>query len=254
MAKILVVDDEIQIRELLQRALSKNGYDVITVPSADQALSAVGEQLFDLIILDVQMPGQSGTSFLAKVRNSQNKVPIVIYSGVLTTEMEKELRRAGANEVLTKDIGILSLMKQIEKILRAKGRLFQDPSKQKDQAILVVDDERPIRQLLVNYLSGKNYNVLAAEDGKQALQIAGSREFSVVLLDLHMPGMNGLVTLEKLLEINPKLGVVMITGDPGDRFVKKAMELGAYGFVVKPFDFLYLDLVVMSKLIIAGSN
>ena len=66
--------------------------------------------------------------------------------------------------------------------------------------------------------------------------------------------MDGLATLERLLEINPKLGIVMVTAVQDDEKIKKALELGAYGYVVKPFDFLYLELVVMSKLAIAESN
>jgi DNA-binding NarL/FixJ family response regulator len=69
-----------------------------------------------------------------------------------------------------------------------------------------------------------------------------------------MPGMDGLTALTKLLEINPKLGVVMTTGIQDEEKVKKAIELGAYGYVLKPFDFLYLELVVMSKLVIAESD
>ena len=65
-----------------------------------------------------------------------------------------------------------------------------------------------------------------------------------------MPGMDGLTTLEKLLEINPKLGIVMVTGRQDDESIKTAIGLGAYGYVLKPFDFLYLELVVMSKLAI----
>ena len=66
-----------------------------------------------------------------------------------------------------------------------------------------------------------------------------------------MPGMDGLETLPKLLEINPQLGILMASGVQDDEKVKKAVELGAYGYVLKPFDFLYLELVVMSRLAIA---
>ena len=84
--------------------------------------------------------------------------------------------------------------------------------------------------------------------------MAQSEDPAVVLLDINMPEMDGLTTLKKLRDINAKLGVVMVTGVQDDEKVKKAIELGAYGYVLKPFDFLYLNLVVMSKLIIAESN
>ncbi|MFC1631938.1 response regulator, partial [Candidatus Omnitrophota bacterium] len=85
-------------------------------------------------------------------------------------------------------------------------------------------------------------------------ELARAQEFSVVLLDIDMPVMTGIDTLPKLLEIDPKLGVVMVTGNQEDEKVKKAMELGACGYVLKPFDFSYLELVVMSKLAIAEGS
>lgn len=66
--------------------------------------------------------------------------------------------------------------------------------------------------------------------------------------------MDGLATLEELLKIRPKLGVVMSTVDKDDEKVKRVVELGAYGYILKPFDFLYLELVVMSKLVIAEND
>jgi DNA-binding NarL/FixJ family response regulator len=70
---------------------------------------------------------------------------------------------------------------------------------------------------------------------------------------MNMGGMNGIDTLREILKIYPTLGVVMATGEEDDEKVHKAMEIGAYGYVLKPFDFLYLELVVASKLSIAGS-
>jgi len=69
-----------------------------------------------------------------------------------------------------------------------------------------------------------------------------------------MPVMDGLTTLEKLLEMKPGICVVMVTGRQDDDKVKKALELGAYNYVLKPFEFLYLELVIKSKLGSAESD
>ena len=76
----------------------------------------------------------------------------------------------------------------------------------------------------------------------------------MVLLDIKMPGMDGITILRELLKLNPKLGVVMVTGIEDSEKVKEAIEVGAYSYVLKPFDFLYLELVVMSKLAIADNG
>lgn len=254
MAKILVVDDEVRVRELVRDALSMKGYEVTTVPGAEQAVARIFQEPFDLILLDIKLTGESGLSVLKKIRELESKVPVVIYSGVITAELEKEARIAGANEVLSKDVGITQLVEQIGKIVKAKDRIFRDTSMRKEKPVLIVDDEPEVRHVLRDFFKKKGYNTLEAESGEKALELARSESVSAVLLDIRMPGMDGLATLEKLLEINPKLGVVMATASQDDEKVKKALELGAYGYVLKPFDFLYLELVVMSKLAIAESD
>jgi len=73
MTKILVLDDEVKIRELVQEALSAQGYDVTTVPTPDQAMDIIYRELFDLILLDIRLPGESGITVLKKIRNYRKK-------------------------------------------------------------------------------------------------------------------------------------------------------------------------------------
>ncbi len=180
---------------------------------------------------------------------------MVIYSGVITVELEKEARAAGANEVLSKNLPIMQLVERIGKIVKSKERILQASlSKRRKKPILIVDDEDEVRNILRDFFNAKGYRTLEAENGERALELVRSEEISSVLLDIQMPGMDGLATLEKLLKINPRLGVVMVTGAQDDEKVERAMELGAYGYVLKSVDFLYLELVVMSKLAIAESD
>lgn len=255
MAKILIVDDEARIRELLCKSFNMAGYEVVTVPTAEQSLELIFKEIFDLILLDIRLSsGESGISILKKIREFQKEIPVVVYSGALTPELEIEARTAGANEVLSKDIDILQLVAQIGKIIKAKDRLFQEPSKEKQKSVLIVDDEEGIRRVLREFFNRKGYKVFEAGDGEKALRLIHTEKVSVVLLDMKMPGMDGLETLKRLLEIDPKLGVVMSTAVQDDEKVKKAIGLGAYSYVLKPFDFLYLELVVASKLAIAESD
>jgi len=143
---------------------------------------------------------------------------------------------------------------QIGKIVKAKERIFQRPAMERAQiSLLVVDDEEGMRRVLREFFVRKGYNVFEAESGERALELARSEKISAALLDMTMPGIDGLQTLKGLLEINPKLGVVMTTAVQDEDKVKEAIESGAYSYILKPFDFMYLELVVMSKLAIAGN-
>jgi DNA-binding response OmpR family regulator len=114
--------------------------------------------------------------------------------------------------------------------------------------ILIVDDQSGIRRVLKAFFKIKGIETLEAENGQEALRMAGSENCSAALLDMGLPGMDGVVLLEKLLEINPKLTVIMMSGRKDDDKIKKALELGASGFLMKPFEFSELESAVIAKL------
>jgi len=253
MYRILVVDDEVMIRKLLTDALSGEGYETVTVPSREEAIGVLARERFDLVILDVRLGGESGLPVVRKMRESGSRVPAIVYTGALTAAIETEARSAGADEVLNKTIGIIPLLEQIKRFLSSSGRTPQDTLRKKDRPILVVDDEESIRKMLKAFLESKGYAAVTVESGEKALELVrGGLRPAAVLLDMQMPGgMDGLATLKQLLVLDPSLGVVVATGASANDNVRGALELGAYGYVLKPFDFLYLELVVLSRLLIA---
>jgi len=253
MAKILVVDDELAFREALHYALGKKGYEVSTAVGAGHAMNLMASQTFELIVLDNRMPDESGIVFLKKIRAAKNRVPVVVYSVEINAALEKEMQQVGANEVLNKSLSLAVLTDRIERVLLSAGQ-SQGSALSTKKNLLIVDDEKPIRNMLALFFGKKGYQVVEAASGEEALESVKTNKPDIVLLDMTMAGMNGMETLKKLLEIHPGLGVIMVTAMQDDNMVKQAMELGAYGYVLKPFDFLYLELVVSSKLIIAQTN
>jgi len=254
MSKILVIDDEIGIREVVKEALTKEGHEVATVPSAEQAYATLLKQPFDLVLSDINMGEVSGIDVLKKIRELQKEIPVIIYSGSVTPAIEEEAKQAGANAVLSKDVGIAELIKEVSKHTKVEAPISAGAASGGEKKILLVDDEAEIRSVLTAFFNKKGYETKEAENGEQALAIAKDEDFAVVLLDIDMPVMDGLTTLEKLLEMKPGICVVMVTGRQDDDKVKKAMDLGAYNYVLKPFEFLYLELIIKSKLGSAESD
>lgn len=72
----------------------------------------------------------------------------------------------------------------------------------------------------------------------------------IVLLDVKMPGMDGIETLKRLKKLDEKIGVIMITGLADEKLGQKCMELGAYDYIVKPFNETYLKVCVLSKILL----
>jgi DNA-binding NtrC family response regulator len=100
--------------------------------------------------------------------------------------------------------------------------------------ILVVDDNEVVRKSFLRSLTGTHCRVEAAWNGEQALHAMEQEPFDVVLLDLRMPGMDGLQVLREIKEKWPETEVVIITGYPCLDTAKEAVRLGAYNYLAKP--------------------
>ena len=114
----------------------------------------------------------------------------------------------------------------------------QFPIKGGNETILLVDDEKAIRELGKNILTKFGYTVLMASDGETALKIyhENKKEISLVILDIIMPGIGGKKCLEELLKINPELRVIISSGYTMDGPSKEVLKAGAKGFIGKPYN------------------
>ncbi len=102
--------------------------------------------------------------------------------------------------------------------------------------ILVIDDEPGIRLACQRALRSEGFEVSAAANGEEGLQILASAEHDLVLLDMMMPGIGGLEMLERINELDPNLVCVVITGYATVELAVEAIKKGAYDFIAKPFD------------------
>src|SRR5438105_12542871 len=100
--------------------------------------------------------------------------------------------------------------------------------------ILVVDDERTIRESLRGILEDEDYKVLLAESGEACLELLKKRTCEIVLLDIWLPGMDGLETLERIKQIEDAPEVIKISGHGTIETAVRATKLGAFDFLEKP--------------------
>ena len=115
--------------------------------------------------------------------------------------------------------------------------------------ILVVDDEEAVRNILSRFFTKKQYKVITAETSEQAISTLEREKVDAVLLDIQLPGLNGLETLRKIRATWPDVPVVMISGQQEEAVAKKALQEGAFDYVVKPLDLGYLERTVYMKLV-----
>jgi CheY-like chemotaxis protein len=110
--------------------------------------------------------------------------------------------------------------------------------------VLVIDDEPEVRQVLMEFLASRGYDVHAAEGGAEALGMLEAVKPDVVLLDVAMPGMDGVETLRRIVAVDPSMPVIMVTANADIGVTSKLLALGAVDYVPKPFDLDYLDQAV----------
>lgn len=116
------------------------------------------------------------------------------------------------------------------------------------KTIVVVDDEVEICEFLKAFFEDRDYHVFTAHNGEQALETIKKTSPNVVLLDLHMPGMDGMKVLQKVKVEFPKLKVIMVTAIETQEKIEEAMRLGADNYITKPLSLEYLEKDVSEKI------
>ncbi len=107
--------------------------------------------------------------------------------------------------------------------------------------ILVVDDEDDVRLFLQDFLSERDLVVDTAASGEEALEKVALKKPDIVLLDIMMPGIDGLQCLEEIKKKHPEILVIMITALKDEIRIAKAKKMGALNYIVKPFSLNYLE-------------
>ena len=117
------------------------------------------------------------------------------------------------------------------------------------ERILVVDDNIDVCSVLKEFLTLCKYEVLIAHEGAAGLDQLKKTKPHAILLDMKMPGMEGIEVLKEIKKIDSQIPVIMLTGDRDPDDAREIMGLGAYGCIAKPVDFNYLRNVLLTILV-----
>ena len=224
---ILIIDDDPEACEIIERYLIKDGYSVVTATSGEQGLRLAHEMQPAAITLDVMMPDMDGWSVLRALKADPVlcKIPVIMLTMIDDRTRGYSL---GAVDYLTKPVNREHLHKALSRYYSAAD----------NSAVLLVEDDTETREIMARTLKKSGWAVSEAENGQEALDILGSLEPRLILLDLMMPVMDGFAFLAAL-RARPEwqhIPVVVVTAkdlteDDRERLngmVEEVLEKNAY--------------------------
>ncbi len=247
--KVLVVDDEENIRRLLRHILESEGFQVLEARDGREALQKTREDRPDMITLDIMLPDMDGFEVLQSLKENPEleNVPVVILSIV---EDREKVFRMGAAGFLTKPIDRDALLNRVHDLTAGV--------RPEEREVLLVDDDEATLQALKVTFKARGFRVRTALDGEKALGEVARKPPAIVVLDLNMPRMSGHEVIQEL-KCNPQtagIPILVLTGSPPDEHTR-ALGMGADALVTKPFSLDELtDLVreTLAEATVAGGG
>ena len=237
--RVLLVDDEAEFLASIHKPLVRRGFEVTTVESGEKAIDLIGARTFDVVVLDVRMPGMNGEHAFHEIKRLRPGLPVVMLTGHGTIQQAFRTSREGVFDYLSKPCEVqdlASVLRRATAQLELRGP--EDPALAEASMVrvLLIDDETDLLESLSRALGRRNMDVSIAPDGERGLAQAESKVFDVVVLDMKMPGMGGLQTLIRLKEMQPLTEVIVLTGHPSSAQAVEVMRRGAFDFLMKPVD------------------
>jgi len=237
---ILLIEDSDTQAVLLTDVLEKDGMRVHRAATAEEGLEYLRAHRPDLVVVDYHLPGMQGDEFCRRIRDNSatDSIPLLILTEDTESSIERHGLDCGADDYVAKSTDSDVLLARIDLLLRRSNSDAKESSFFKTQKILVVDDSPTFLTLLEEELKREGYGVYAVENGEEALEIINNQQVDCIVIDLVMPGMDG-IELCKRIKGHPQtraVPVFVVSARPGREVVDRSLAAGAEDFIRKPFE------------------
>jgi CheY-like chemotaxis protein len=247
--KILVADDEPEIRATIGEYLTLHGAEVLEAANGLEALLHVKHARPGGIVLDLRMPRLGGLDALKRIRAFDPTIVVVILTAETDEALHRQALALGARAVLPKPVALPELLAALNGAAPA-----QSPAAAAAVApvappaasggvpgaathVLVIDDDDGVRATLTEFLALHGYRVSEATSAVAGVQMLAESAPDVILLDIDMPGLSGADALPTIRAIAPHAIVIMVSGTTDEEVAKRTLAHGAFDYLVKPVDF-----------------
>jgi two-component system, NtrC family, response regulator HydG len=226
--RLLLVDDNADFLDSTKDVLEDAGYNVMTASNGEEALTIFNNKTYEIVLMDIKMPGINGVETFLKMKQKKPDVSVVLFTAYSMNELIQKALKEGVCDVLSKPLDMSRLLKRVEEV-KGKG---------KRGCILIVDDDRVLCDNLGDVLDNSGYKVTASFDGMQALREAENETFDILILDMKLPGKNGLDIYREIKKKQPHLQTIIITGyaEEYSDLLTQAINENAYVCMKKPVE------------------
>lgn len=239
-SRVLVVDDDPNLTDLLVDTLSAIGYEPQSAGSAQEALQILSRMHIDLVISDINMPEMSGLELLQEIKKVNRRLPVMLITGIGSDGIRDQAYSKGADGFLAKPFRIGTMESEIGKLLLGLQK----------RRIIVIDDNEDFLSSLCQRLEERDNEVHAFTTVRESVEYLANNPADLVITDLKLPDGDGLSLINQLHERFPKLPVVMVSAFATDDLVARIRQAGVQKFLAKPLDFSELDSVVKSCVVL----
>ena len=224
MLKILIVDDHPGMRVTLVDILEDEGFSVDAAESGEIAIELCQKNKYDIILMDVRMPGIDGVETFRKIKNFAEFTRVIMMSAYTVEELRREALNEGAVAFLQKPLDV--------------GRVIQLIREAEHPPVLIVMRDEEERERLSDQLKDDNYRTYVSSTAEEALELARQVRFSLIMIDTKLKNTTGLDLYLTLKQITPTSVTIMLA-ETDKHFLAQAEEAvrqSAYTFLKKPLD------------------
>ncbi len=236
--RILLVDDEVLHRVAVRSSLEPLQVVIDEASNGKEAIERVQGERYDLILMDLNMPEMNGYEATERIRAGEGghqgrATPIVAHTSEPPYIAQGKTEKLGMQGLLPKPCTPPELVAALREYLK-RGSLSPPPA-YADKAVLVVDDSEFNRLIIKEVLEREGIEVLEAAEGEAAIEVLEEYPCELVLMDIQMPGMDGLEATRRI-RTSRTVPIIGLSGESDEERIREAQAAGMDDYLVKPID------------------
>jgi len=256
MARVLIIEDEPVHLGVMKAKLEHEGYDVLSAVDGESGFQIIQKEKPDLVLLDIVLPKLDGFGVLKRMREEKLTMPVIVVSNSgQPVEVDRALELGAKDYLVKAEFNPADVIDKVAKILGNAPASLQRESttagtvRKKNASqesggvqeagnkinILIVEDDKFLRDLMVQKLKREGFKTLEAVDGEAGIKLAKDEHPDIILLDLILPGLDGFEILRRLKSdaaISP-IPVIVLSNLGQKEDMERALSAGAEDFMVK---------------------